>query len=167
MHFDHFSEQTRRTHFFCYSPLLSQLQLKSFYCGKGRQNFASNVTLYPCQRSSQNYLVCSKSQETRAIICQNSRVDNKVTIFYSWDFLPVVSLSIHGLSVVGIEAAEIRPKVGQYWFIIKIFAIWLVPSHVQNPYWAQQRNWIAWQQWTMNNGEFIWHASLLTTVLGN
>ena len=42
--------------FFCYSLLLGQFQLKLFYCGKGRQNFASNVTLYPCQRSRQNHL---------------------------------------------------------------------------------------------------------------
>ena len=42
---------------FSYSLLLSgQFQLKLFYCGKGRQNFASNVTLYPCERSRQNHL---------------------------------------------------------------------------------------------------------------
>ena len=40
----------------CYSLLLGQFQLKLFYCGKGRQNFASNVTLYPCERSRQNHL---------------------------------------------------------------------------------------------------------------
>ena len=41
---------------FCYSLLLGQFQLKLFYCRKGRQNFASNVTLYPCERSRQNHL---------------------------------------------------------------------------------------------------------------
>ena len=29
-------------------------------CGKGHQNFASNVTLYPCQRSFQNHLERTK-----------------------------------------------------------------------------------------------------------
>ena len=43
--------------FFCYSLLLGQFQLKLFYCGKGRQTVASNVTLYPCERSRQNHLV--------------------------------------------------------------------------------------------------------------
>ena len=43
--------------FFCYSLLLGQFQLELIYCGKGRQNFASNVTLYPCERSRQNHLV--------------------------------------------------------------------------------------------------------------
>ena len=42
---------------FCYSLTLGQFQLKSFYCEKGSQNFASNVTLYPCKRSLQNHLV--------------------------------------------------------------------------------------------------------------
>ena len=42
--------------FLCYSLLLGQFQLKLFYCGKGRQNFASNVTLYPCERSRQIHL---------------------------------------------------------------------------------------------------------------
>ena len=42
--------------FFCYSLLLGQFQLKLFYCGKGLQNFASNITLYPCERSRQNHL---------------------------------------------------------------------------------------------------------------
>ena len=32
---------------------------KLFYCGKGLQNFASNVTLYPCERSRENHLVIS------------------------------------------------------------------------------------------------------------
>ena len=41
---------------FCYSPLLVQFQLKLIYCGKARQNVASNVTLYPCERSLQNHL---------------------------------------------------------------------------------------------------------------
>ena len=50
-----FNEQRTRTHF-CYSPLLGQFQLQLFYCGKGRQNFVSNVTLYPCERSLQNHL---------------------------------------------------------------------------------------------------------------
>ena len=42
---------------FCYSLLLGQFQLKLFYYGKGRQNFASNVNMYPCEPSRQNYLV--------------------------------------------------------------------------------------------------------------
>ena len=46
----------KNTLFFCYSLLLGQFQPKSFYCGEGRQNFASNVTLYPCERSHQNHL---------------------------------------------------------------------------------------------------------------
>ena len=46
---------------FCYSLLLGQCQLKLFYCRKGRQNFASNVTLYPCERSRQNHLELSLS----------------------------------------------------------------------------------------------------------
>ena len=44
---------------FSYSLLLGQSQLKlqvSIYCGKGHQNFASNVTLLPCERSRQNHL---------------------------------------------------------------------------------------------------------------
>ena len=41
-----------------YHSLLSgQLQLKLFDSGKGRQNFASNVTLYRCERSRRNHLV--------------------------------------------------------------------------------------------------------------
>ena len=47
--------------------LLGQFQLKLFYCGKGRQNFPSNVTLYPCERSRQNHLVeiQTKNQSTK------------------------------------------------------------------------------------------------------
>ena len=41
--------------FFCYSLPIRQFQLKLFYYGKGCQNFASNVTLYPCERSRQNH----------------------------------------------------------------------------------------------------------------
>ena len=40
------------THFL----LLGQFQLKLFNSGKGRQNCASNVTSYPCERSQQNHL---------------------------------------------------------------------------------------------------------------
>ena len=43
-------------HTFFYCLLLGQFQLKLFYYGKGRQNFASNVTFYPCERSRQNHL---------------------------------------------------------------------------------------------------------------
>ena len=51
-----FSELITRVHCtsFCYSLLSGQFKL--FYWGKGRQNFASNVTLYPCERSRQNHL---------------------------------------------------------------------------------------------------------------
>ena len=38
------------------SPGLGQFELKLFYRGRGRQNFASNVTLYPCERFRQNHL---------------------------------------------------------------------------------------------------------------
>ena len=31
------------------------IRLKLFYCGKDPQSFASNVTLYPCERSRQNH----------------------------------------------------------------------------------------------------------------
>ena len=41
---------------FCYSPR-SLSGHSSSSCGKDRQNFASNVTLYPCERSGQNHLV--------------------------------------------------------------------------------------------------------------
>ena len=41
---------------FFYSPLLGPFQLKLFHSVKVRQNFASNVTLYPCERSHQNHL---------------------------------------------------------------------------------------------------------------
>ena len=37
--------------------LLGQFQLKLFYHGKGRQNFTSNVTFYPCDHSRQHHLV--------------------------------------------------------------------------------------------------------------
>ena len=53
----HFNEQEHTS--FCYSLLLGQYQLKLLYYGKGRQNFVSNVTLYPCERSRQNHLVVS------------------------------------------------------------------------------------------------------------
>ena len=58
MHSISMNKQTIKTLSFCYSLLLAigQFQLKLFYCGKGRQNFASNVTLYPCERSRQNHL---------------------------------------------------------------------------------------------------------------
>ena len=36
--------------------ILVQFQFKLFYCGKGRQNFASNVNLDPCERSRQNHM---------------------------------------------------------------------------------------------------------------
>ena len=49
--------------FSCYSPLLGQYQLMLLYCGKGRQNFASNITLYPCERSRQNHLVLAMYEE--------------------------------------------------------------------------------------------------------
>ena len=51
----HFNEQIIRTPF-RYSLLLGQFQLKLLYSGKGRQNFAPNVTLYPCERLRQNHL---------------------------------------------------------------------------------------------------------------
>ena len=48
----------------CHFPLLQssvrpvpiQVILLLVYCGNGRENFASNVTLYPCKRSRQNNL---------------------------------------------------------------------------------------------------------------
>ena len=49
---------------FFYSLLLGRFQLNLFYCGKGRQNFASNVTLYPCERSRQNHLGFIKAEAT-------------------------------------------------------------------------------------------------------
>ena len=52
----HFNEQITRTHFFCYGFLLGQFKLKLFFYRKGCQNFASNVTLYSCDHSRQNYL---------------------------------------------------------------------------------------------------------------
>ena len=52
-----FNEQISKYISFCYSLLSGQFQLKLFHCGKGRQNFASNVTLYPCERFRQNHLV--------------------------------------------------------------------------------------------------------------
>ena len=55
---------------FCYSFLLGQFQLKLFCCGKGRQNFASNVTLYPCERSRQNHLV---SLASRSAFCNHRK----------------------------------------------------------------------------------------------
>ena len=42
--------------FFNYSFLLDRFEFKLFSCGKDRQNFASNVTLYPCERSRQNHM---------------------------------------------------------------------------------------------------------------
>ena len=51
---------TNKNTFFCYSFPLGQFQLKLFYCGKGRQNFASNITLYPFERSRQDHLVESR-----------------------------------------------------------------------------------------------------------
>ena len=53
----HFISMNKQALYFFYDNLLSgQFQLKLFCCGKGRQNFASNVTLYPCECSHQNYL---------------------------------------------------------------------------------------------------------------
>ena len=55
----HFNEQITRTHLltsFCYSLLLDQSQLKLQVSIKGRQKFASNVILYPSERSRQNHL---------------------------------------------------------------------------------------------------------------
>ena len=48
---------------FSYSRLLGQSQLKlqvSILLWRDRQSFASNVTLYPCERSCQNHLVLSR-----------------------------------------------------------------------------------------------------------
>ena len=42
----HSNNRNTRTSF-CYIFLLGQFQLKLFYCVKSRQNFASNVNLYP------------------------------------------------------------------------------------------------------------------------
>ena len=54
------SFQCTRTDFLCYNILLGQFQIKLLlkfilHCGKGPQNFASNITLYPCERSRQNH----------------------------------------------------------------------------------------------------------------
>ena len=57
--------------FFCYSLLLGLFQLKLFYCGKGRQNFASNVTLYTCERSRQNHLGQWTGKFVQIIECSN------------------------------------------------------------------------------------------------
>ena len=51
--------------FFCHSLLIGQFQLKLFYCGNGRQSFASNVTLYPCECSRQNHLESSRPNQPR------------------------------------------------------------------------------------------------------
>ena len=37
-------------------PVPAQVTSKYFTVEKGRQNFVSNVTLYPCERSCQNHL---------------------------------------------------------------------------------------------------------------
>ena len=42
VHFISMNRQQNHTIFFCYNLILGQLLLKVFYCGKGRQNFASN-----------------------------------------------------------------------------------------------------------------------------
>ena len=52
---------------FCYSLLLGQFQLKLFYCGKGRQNFASNATLYPCEHSRQNHRMFRKKLKPQSV----------------------------------------------------------------------------------------------------
>ena len=58
--------------FFCYSLLLGQFQLKLFYCGKSRQNFVSNITLYPCERSCQNHLEWIKYTKTSESLSLNN-----------------------------------------------------------------------------------------------
>ena len=52
----HLNERITRTHFFLLHPSIRPVPAQVIYCGKGRQNFASNVTLYPCKRSRQNHL---------------------------------------------------------------------------------------------------------------
>ena len=49
-------KQEHNSFCYTYNLLLEQFQLKLFCFGKGSQNFASNVTLYPCERSRQNHL---------------------------------------------------------------------------------------------------------------
>ena len=62
---------------FSYSLLLGQSQFKlqvSKNCARGRQNFASNVTLYPCERSRQNHLVSEIRPQVLRILFQSNRV---------------------------------------------------------------------------------------------
>ena len=56
MQFISINKQEEHTSF-CYSPLLGKFQLKQFYCRKGPQNFALNITLYPYEPPRQNHLV--------------------------------------------------------------------------------------------------------------
>ena len=52
----HFNEQIIRTHFLLLQPSIRPVPAQVIFCGKGLQNFASNSTLYPCERSRQNHL---------------------------------------------------------------------------------------------------------------
>ena len=55
-----FTEQMTRAHLLLLQPSIRSIPSQIIYCGKGRQNFASNVTLYPCERSRQNHLAAIK-----------------------------------------------------------------------------------------------------------
>ena len=63
-----------------YSLLLGQLQLKLSYFEKGRQNFASNVTLYPCQRSRQNHLLRFFSDVTGPQAERTNTITNRPSV---------------------------------------------------------------------------------------
>ena len=42
-----FTEEIRRAHLLLLQPSIRPIPAQVIYCGKGRQNFVSNVTLYP------------------------------------------------------------------------------------------------------------------------
>ena len=81
----HFNEKITRTHFFLSQPSIRPVSAQVIYCGMDRQNFASNVTLYPCERSRQNHLVYYNFifQFLLGLLLQNTKSEEQVFLHYN------------------------------------------------------------------------------------
>ena len=80
----YFNEQITKTRLFLLQLSIRPVSAQVVCCGKGRQNFASNVTLYSCERSRQNRLARSHYRRKTAKNYQRQQVK---CLLYGWDQL--------------------------------------------------------------------------------
>ena len=64
-----FTEQITRAHFFLLQTSIRPILAQVIYCGKGRQNLASNVTLYPVSVPAEITWKIDKIASPRMKIC--------------------------------------------------------------------------------------------------